>query len=85
MAIDASRGSAQTFSISSGPRNSYVMQFFSPLPMWAQRRLDSIGYRVSRLGSLFAYRMAEDEVAEEVRFAKEVLWLDETKGSPETS
>lgn len=85
MAIDASRGSAQTFSISLGPRNSYVMQFFSPLPMWAQRRLDSIGHRVSRPGSLFAYRMAEDEVAEEVRFAKEALWLDETKGNSETS
>ena len=76
MAIDAYRGSAQVFGIHPGPGNSYVMQFFSPLPMWARRRLDSIGHVVSSPGCLFAYRLAEAELAEEVRFAKEVLWLD---------
>ena len=83
MAIDASRGSAQIFSINPGPGNSYIMQFFSPLPMWAQRRLDSIALLVSNPGSLFAYRMPEVELAEEVRFAKEFLWLDELNGSSE--
>lgn len=85
MAIDASRGSAQVFSILPGSGNSYVMQFFSPLPRWARRRLDSIGHLVSIPGCLFAYGLAEAELAEEVHFAKEVLWLEELKGSPRPS
>ena len=62
MAIDADRGSAQLFRIHPGPGNSYVMQFFSPLPMWARRRLDSVGHLVSSPGCLFAYRLAEAEL-----------------------
>ena len=83
MAIDANRGSPQLFRIHSGPGNSYAMQFFSPIPMWARRRLDSVGNPISAPGCLFAYRLAEAELAEEVRFAGEVLWLEEPKGSPE--
>ena len=83
MAIDATRGSAQLFRINSGPENSYVMQFFSPIPMWARRRLDSVGHPVSSPGCLFAYRLAETELVEEVRFASDALWLAELKGSPE--
>ena len=85
MAIDVDRGSAQLFRIQPGPGNSYVMQFFSPLPMWARRRLDSVGHLVSSPGCLFAYRLAEAELPEEVRFASDVLWLEELKGSPEAS
>ena len=82
MAIDARRGSAQLFKIQPGAGNSYVMQFFSPLPMWARRRFDSVGHPVSIPGCLFAYRLAKAELAEEVHFANDVLWLEELKGSP---
>ena len=82
MAIDANRGSPQLFRIDSDGGNSYAMQFFSPIPMWARRRLDSVGHPVSAPGCLFAYRLAEAELAEEVRFAGEVLWLKEMNGSP---
>lgn len=85
MAIDARRGSAQLFRIQTGLGNSHVMQFFSPLPMWARRRLDSIGHPVSIPGCLFAYRLAEAELAEEVRFANDVLWLEELRGNSEPS
>ena len=85
MAIDANRGSAQVFRIHPGPEKSYVMQFFSPLPMWARRRLDSVGHLVSSPGCLFAYRLAEAELAEEVHFAHDVLWLEELNGSSEPS
>ena len=84
LAIDANRGSPQFFRIDPVPGNSYVMQFFSPLPMWARRRLDSVGQPVSSAGCLFAYRLAEAELAEEVRFATDELWLAELKGSPES-
>ena len=84
MAIDANRGSSQLCKIDSPSSNSYVMQFFSPLPMWARRRLDSVGQPVLSAGCLFAYRLAEAELAEEVRFATDELWLAELKGSPES-
>ena len=84
MAIDAIRGSSQLFKIDSGPGKPCVMQFYSPIPMWARRRLDSVGHPISIPGCLFAYGLAEAELAEEVRFASDVLWLEELKDSPET-
>ena len=84
MAIDANRGSSQLFRIDSGPGEPYVMKFCSPIPMWARRRLDSVGRPVSSPGCLFAYRLADAELAEEVRFATDVLWLAELKSSPES-
>ena len=83
MAIDANNGSAQMFRIIPSTGNSYVMQFFSPIPMWARRRLDSVGQPVSSPGCLFAYQLTEAELAEEVRFANHVLWLTELKGTSE--
>ena len=77
MAIDANLGHAQVYGIKPGPNNSSVMEFFSPLPMWARRRLDSIGDPVLSPGCLFAYRLAETELTEETRFVEEVLWLEE--------
>ena len=78
MAIDARRGEAQTFRTLPGPGRTRVMQFFSPVPMWAQRRLDAIGEPVVNSGCLFAYRFSTGEYAEERRFAREELWLAET-------
>lgn len=85
MAIDAYKGSAQVYRVHVSPGNSHVMQFFSPLPMWARRRLDTIGQLVSSPGCLFAYEFAKSELLEEVRFAKEVLWLEELKDSSRSS
>ena len=81
MAIDSLQGHAQLFRKLPSLRDSYVMQFFSPIPMWARRRLDSVGQPVSSPGCLFAYRLAEAELAEEVRFATNELWLAELKDS----
>jgi len=81
MAIDAQRGDAQRFGIRPGPKGTRVMEFFSPVPMWARRRWDAVGEPVTASGCLFAYRLAESELAEEVRFAREALWLDEMKES----
>jgi hypothetical protein len=53
------------------------MEFFSPVPMWARRRWDAVGEPLTASGCLFAYRLAETELTEEVRFAREALWLDE--------
>lgn len=81
MAIDAQRGEPQRFRIRTGPVGTRVMELFSPAPMWARRRWDAVGEPLTASGCLFAYRFAEAEVAEEVRFAREELWLDEVTGT----
>jgi hypothetical protein len=81
MAIDAKRGRPQRLRVCPGPGNASVMEFFLPVPMWARRRWDAVGEPVPNSGCLFAYRLGEAEVAEELRFAREVLWLDELTAS----
>lgn len=75
IAIDANQGEPQRFRVRPGPENTSIMEFFSPVPMWAQRRWDAVGEPVPSSGCLFAYRFAETELAEELRFAREELWL----------
>lgn len=77
MAIDASRGEPQRFRVRPGPDGTRFMEFYSPIPMWARRRWDAIAEPVPSAGCLFAYRLAEAELGDELRFAREVLWLDE--------
>jgi hypothetical protein len=77
MAIDAQRGEHQRFRLRPGPGSTRVMELFSPVPMWSRRRWDAVGDPLTASGCLFAYRLPEAEVAEEVRFAREALWLDE--------
>ena len=81
MAIDAQRGNAQRFRVRPGPKDTQVIQFFSPIPMWSRRRWDTHGEPVSDPGCLFAYRLSEAEVVEELHFARERLWLEELPGS----
>lgn len=80
MAIDAQRGEPQRFRIRPGPDGTRVVEFFSPVPMWARRRWDAVGEPVSATGCLFAYQLAEAELAEELRFVREALWLEELTG-----
>ena len=77
MAIDASRGGPQRFAIRLGPDDTRIIAFFSPVPMWAQRRWDAVGERVPSDRCLFAYQMAKDEVLQEVGFIRRALWLDQ--------
>ena len=81
MAIDAERGEPQLFRVHPGPVGTLVIELFSPVPMWARRRWDAVGEPVPASGCLFAYRMAEAEFAEEMRFAREALWLNELMGN----
>lgn len=85
IAIDAKRGEPQRFRVRPGPENTSIIEFFSPVPMWAQRRWDAVGEPVPNSGCLFAYRLPETELKEELRFARELLWLDELKGSVKQS
>lgn len=79
MAIDARRGVPQRFRLRSGPHGGSLLEFFSPVPAWARRRWDAIGELVPSAGCLFAYYVPKEELEEERRFVRDVLWLDEFK------
>ena len=77
MAIDAKRGSPQQFRLIPDDVRTTVVQLFSPIPAWAQRRWDAIGDPAENEGCLFAYRLENSELDEELRFARNTLWLAE--------
>ena len=78
-AIDAQRRNPQRFRLQSDTEGVPVIQFFSPVPMWAQRRWDAVGEPVESSGCLFAYRLPDSELDEEIRYAREMLWLEELR------
>ena len=80
LAIDAQKGEPQRFGFARAPQ-ARTCRVFSPVPMWARRRWDAVGEPVLGSGCLFAHRLAETELAEELRFAHEALWLQELSGS----
>ena len=69
-AIDAARGTPQTFRVRSGANGATLIDLFSPVPMWARRRWDAMGTPVEKWNSLFAYSFAAVEVVQEVAFMK---------------
>ena len=81
-AIDASSGRPQQVRVRSGS-SATRLDFFSPLPSWAQRRLDVVGTPLLReRGSLFSYSLPNSEVEEELRSLAEMLWMS-TNDQPE--
>ena len=77
MAIDAERGEPQRFRLRSSTEGVGVIELFSPVPMWARRRWDAIGEPMQTRGSLFAYRLPDRELAEEIRFLRDEMWLED--------
>jgi hypothetical protein len=80
MALDARRREPQRFRVRRQGLST-VVEFFSPVPMWARRRWDAVGEPVSSSGSLFAYRISDAELEEELQFMCDVLWLEELTAS----
>jgi hypothetical protein len=78
LAIDSLRGESQTYrrrDTADGAR----FDFFSPLPLWAQRRLIIFGKSVPRHNCLFSYVVAPREADAEERFLQERVWLNSAK------
>jgi hypothetical protein len=81
-AIDATNERHQQVRIQRGAGRTRL-DFFSPLPSWAQRRLDVVGIPLLReRGSLFSYSLPTFEVEEELRFLIDMLWMA-TNDQPE--
>jgi hypothetical protein len=79
-AIDACNSTPQQFRVRSGPTNTTsVLDLFSPVPAWAQRRWDLVGRSVPRNGTLLSYVLPTSAVKEEIDFMKSLLWLVDLK------
>lgn len=74
-AIDSRRGSPQRLRVDR--RNGTdvaVLNLMSPLPGWAQRRLDTIARPIPRDRALISYAIALDDLDAEVEFLSQSLW-----------
>lgn len=78
-ALDHQAGHPQRLRIRSAAQpDQVVLDFFSPLPSWAQRRLDVVATPLLRgQGALLSYAIPRHELEEERRFLAEMLWLSE--------
>ncbi len=76
-AIDASNRRPQQYEVRDGASGLKILCLFLPMPSWIQRRWALVGTPVPRYQCLTAFRFRTDEIEEEIRFAKEHLWLSE--------
>jgi hypothetical protein len=74
MAIDAGLGTPQSYRRREAPGGA-CLDFFSPLPLWAERRLAVLGRPAPTENALLTYWMPQREVASEERLLQERLWL----------
>lgn len=74
MALDHSRGVPQFYRCRRDSTGAFL-DFFSPLPLWAQRRLVVLGRPATREKCLFSYWIPERELASEEAFLQQRLWL----------
>jgi hypothetical protein len=74
MAIDAGRGKPQVYRRRDIPGGAYL-DFFSPLPLWAARRLAVLGQEAQPEDCLLTYWLPTQEVAGQEDFLSERLWL----------
>ena len=76
-AIDAQRGRPQVMVVDSAPDNRVVIRFLSPIPSWAQRRLDTVGTPLlDQVGSFMSYHLCDRQYETELGVFKNLLWLD---------
>lgn len=74
MAIDQKNGRPQRYRITNIGKICRL-DFFSPLPLWAERRLLVLGEKRPGEKSLFAYEIPTAEIREEEDFLQTNLWL----------
>ena len=80
MAIDYCRGQPQRYRRRES-ETGVRFDFFSPLPLWSQRRLMIFGKACLREDSLLAYEVPLREAESEERFLQERVWLNRTEES----
>jgi hypothetical protein len=82
-ALDAHRGRPQVYRVrASGQADgASFLDFFGPLPSWAERYMDLIGLPLPKSqGALFSYRMPGAAVEDTRVFLSASLWMTVTEG-----
>ncbi len=74
MALDTKAGNPQRYRVRR-TEGATILDFFSPLPSWAERRLAAIGRPAPKDRCLFSYQFAESEIPTETAFLETSLWL----------
>jgi hypothetical protein len=74
MAMDAEAGIPQRVRLRQSD-SALVLDFFSPLPSWAERKLAVVGQRTEPNRSLLAYVLPRAEADETITFIKDYLWI----------
>jgi len=82
LAIDSCRSAPQKYRRRRGA-DGVCLDFFSPVPLWAERRLAIIGRPAERVRCLFTYQLSERELAAEEEFLRKRLWLATTEAAQE--
>lgn len=78
-AMDSERGGPQCVRVHTRTAATARLDFFGPIPSWAQRRLDLVGNRCEReRGALFTYEVPAAELHSEVKALEDLLWLSTT-------
>jgi hypothetical protein len=75
LALDRESGAPQKYRRRTSPDGAVILDFFSPIPVWAQRRLAIFGESVARGRCLFSFKIAIDELPAEEKFLSDYLWL----------
>lgn len=74
MAMDHENGRPQEYRVRTTEEYAFL-EFFSPLPLWAERRFMLLGRHADATGCLLSYRLPLKELAAEEKFIQERLWL----------
>ena len=78
-AVDAERGTSQVFRIqpSENIEGAWILDFFGPLPSWADRYLEVTGFPAPRSkGALYSYRVSDGVVGAVSDFLSKSLWMN---------
>ncbi|MBD1385893.1 hypothetical protein IDJ75_11430 [Mucilaginibacter rigui] len=74
MAIDKVQHQPQEFTIQIDGQNC-IFNFYSPIPLWAERRLLVLGSVAKKKNCLFSYEIPKQETLTEEAFLYDYLWL----------
>ncbi len=76
-AIDAIRKNPQVYRVREESQKHIMLDLFSPIPSWVQRRWTMVGESIPRDKCLLSYRFKSEEISEEIKFVKEQIWLSD--------
>jgi hypothetical protein len=80
MAIDHENGRPQEYKVRTTEEYAFL-EFFSPLPLWAERRFMLLGRHADATGCLLSYRLPLRELVAEEKFIQERLWLSRSSAA----